>query len=286
MMPALLQQNAQKRKAAWGRTVLFLVLLFVALMFLFPLFLIFLNCLKSQSEIMSSLLSLPTQLHFENFPQAVKKMNYGQSFMNSVLITVFSVAGIVLLASMCAYQVVRRKCFASKLISGLMLASMAIPFQVLMVPSVIVARELKLVNSQYGLILMYWGFLLPMAMFLYQGFIKGVPRELEEAAMIDGAGQIKTFFAIVFPMLKPITATVVILNVMGVFNDFTMPLIMLSSKNTKTLPLAFSVFYGSYANEWQLIMAALVLTVVPVLIFFLLMQKNIMDGLTAGALKG
>lgn len=104
--------------------------------------------------------------------------------------------------------------------------------------------------------------------------------------MIDGCGQIRAFFRIVFPMLRPITATVAILNVLGVFNDFTLPLIMLSSKDVKTLPLSFSVFYGSYLNEWQLIMAALVLTIFPVLVFFLLMQKNIMSGLTTGALKG
>ena len=116
-------------------------------------------------------------------------------------------------------------------------------------------------------------------MFLYQGFVKGVPRELEEAAMIDGCGQIRAFFRIVFPMLKPITATVAIINILGVFNDFTLPLIMLSSQSLKTLPLSFSVFYSSYLNEWQLIMSGLVLSIFPVLVFFLLMQRNIMDGL-------
>lgn len=277
--------GAKKREAA-GKAVLTAVLLALALLFLFPLLLVFLNCLKSQREIVASLLSFPTELHFENFPNAVRQMNYVQAFLNSVAVTVLSVAGLILLASMTAYQVVRRKCIASRVISALMVASMAIPFQVLMVPSVIVARELHLVNSQWGLVVMYWGFLLPMAMFLYQGFIKGVPRELEEAAMIDGCGQIRAFFRIVFPMLRPITATVAILNVLSVFNDFTLPLIMLSSQNVKTLPLSFSVFYGSYLNEWQLIMAALVLTIFPVLVFFLLMQKNIVAGLTAGALKG
>lgn len=275
-----------KQKEAAGKATLTLVLVCCAFLFLFPLLLIFLNCLKSQQEIMTSLLSFPTQLHFENFPRAMEKMNYGSAFLNSLAITLCSVAGLILLSSMAAYQVVRRKCLASRVISGLMIASMAIPFQVLMVPSVIVARELHLVNSQFGLVIMYWGFLLPMAMFLYQGFVKSVPRELEEAAMIDGCGQIRAFFRIVFPMLRPITATVAIINILGVFNDFTLPLIMLSSQKTKTLPLAFSVFYGSYLNEWQLIMAALVLSIFPVLLFFLIMQKNIMDGLTAGALKG
>ncbi len=278
--------KTRRSKQTADKVLLVAVLTFSALLFLFPLFLIFINCLKSQPEITASLLAPPTQFHFENFPNAMEQMNYLSAFSNSIIVTVFSVAGLVLLSSMAAYQVVRRKCLASRIISALMVASMAIPFQVLMVPSVIVARELHLVNSRQGLIVMYWGFLLPMAMFLYQGFVKGVPRELEEAAMIDGCGQLRAFFRIVFPMLKPITATVAIINIMGVFNDFTLPLIMLSSQKMKTLPLSFSVFYSSYLNEWQLIMAGLVLSIFPVLVFFLLMQKNIMDGLTAGALKG
>lgn len=275
-----------KTKQAIGKTILILVLAMAALCFLFPLILIFLNCLKSAQQINVSLLSFPTELHFENFPKAMEKMNYGTSLINSMFVTIFSVIGLVILSSMAAYQIVRRKCLASSMISGLMIASMAIPFQVLMVPAVIMARELHLVNSLTGLIVMYWGFLLPMAMFLYQGFVKGVPRELEEAALIDGCGQTRAFFRIVFPIMKPITATVAIINILGVFNDFMMPLIMLSSQNLKTLPLAFSVFYSAYLNEWQYIMAALVVAVMPMLIFFLLMQRNIMDGLTSGALKG
>lgn len=269
-----------------GKLALMLVLGFFALLMLFPLILILINCLKSYQDISKSLLSLPTELHFENFPEAVERMNFWQAIGNSLIITVCSVAGLILVASMAAYQITRRKCLASSIIFVLVLASMAIPFQVLMVPSVIVARLLGLTNSQWGLVIMYWGFLLPMALFLYQGFIKGVPRELEEAAMIDGCGQIRAFFRIVFPMLKPITATVAIVNLLGVFNDFTLPLVMLSSKQVKTLPLSFSVFYGSYANEWHLIMSALLITVLPVLVFFLIMQKHIMGGLTAGALKG
>ena len=133
---------------------------------------------------------------------------------------------------------------------------------------------------------MYWGLLLPIAMFLYHGFIKGVPRELEEASRIDGCGKIKSFFYIVFPMLKPITTTIVIINILNVFNDFTLPLIMLSSNKTRTIPLAFSVFFGAYMNQWHLILAALTIIIIPTLIFFLFMQRHIMSGLTEGAIKG
>jgi raffinose/stachyose/melibiose transport system permease protein len=155
-----------------------------------------------------------------------------------------------------------------------------------MVPSVIVAKSLHIVNTTYGLVIMYWGFMLPMAIFLYQGFIKSVPRELEEAAMIDGCGQIYAFFKIVFPMLMPITSTIAIINVLGVFNDFLLPLIMLSSDDVKTIPLSLSIFFSNYTAEWNLIMAALALSIIPGLVFFLLMQKKIIGGLAEGAIKG
>lgn len=269
-----------------GTIVLTIVIALFALLVLFPFYLVVVNSVKTNAQITQSLLSFPVEFHWENFPAAMEKMNFTRAFANSIFVTVFSVAGLILISSMTAYQTVRRKNIVSKLIFVLIVASMAIPFQVLMVPSVIVATKLGVMNSLPGIVLIYWGFLLPMAMFLYQGFIKGVPRELEEAALIDGCGQIRTFFRIVFPLLKPITATVAIINIMGVFNDFSLPLVMLSRKELKTLPLSFSVFYSSYLNDWALILAALLLTVVPVLLFFLIMQRHIMSGLTSGAIKG
>ncbi len=262
------------------------VLVIAACFVVFPIVLIFINSFKSNGEILSDMLAIPSQWGFENYKEAISKMNFFRKFANTILVSGMSVAGIVLFGSMAAYKVTRVKNKVSNIIYYGILFTMAIPFQVLMVPVVIVARNLHIVNTLHGMIFMYWGFLLPMAMFLYCGFIKGVPGDLEEAAMIDGCGQFRAFFYVVFPILKPITATVAIINVLGVFNDFMLPLIMINSEKLKTIQLSMSVFYGTYLNRWDLIMAALVLSILPALIFFLLFQKQIIKGMADGAVKG
>lgn len=266
--------------------ILEIFMILLALIVIFPIVFVLMNSVKTLQQVSISVLSLPVEIHWENFGQALKRMNFITTFSNSIIVSVLSVAGLVLVSSMAAYQVVRDKCLAGNIIFYGIVFSMAIPFQALMVPLVIIAKDLNLTDSIFGLVIMYWGLLLPIAMFLYHGFIKGVPRELEEASRIDGCGKIKSFFYIVFPMLKPITTTIVIINILNVFNDFTLPLIMLSSNKTRTIPLAFSVFFGAYMNQWHLILAALTIIIIPTLIFFLFMQRHIMSGLTEGAIKG
>lgn len=280
------KQTTTKEKYGLGLFVIEIILTLAACFVVFPMLLILINSFKSNGEILSDMLALPTGLSFGNYREAIAKMNFLLKFGNTVLVSVLSVAGIVLFASMAAYKVTRVKNRMSNVIYYGILFTMAIPFQVLMVPVVIVARSLHIVNTLYGMIFMYWGFLLPMAVFLYCGFIKGVPKDLEEAAMIDGCGQFRAFFYVVFPILKPITATVAIINILGVFNDFMLPLIMINSERLKTIQLSMSVFYGTYLNRWDLIMPALVLSILPALVFFLLFQKQIIKGMADGAVKG
>jgi raffinose/stachyose/melibiose transport system permease protein len=163
---------------------------------------------------------------------------------------------------------------------------LVIPFQTLMIPLVKVAKDLSLINTLHGIIIMYWGFGIPLALFLYHGFIKAVPKELEEAAYIDGSSTTGVFFRILLPLLKPITTTIAILHSLWIWNDFLLPLITLSSKKNQTIPLAASVYFGQYTNEWNLAMAALTLAIIPIILFFLFMQRYIIQGITAGALKG
>lgn len=269
-----------------GMLLLHVVMIVLGLVVLFPLYFVVINSVKSLQEVTVNMLSLPVKIHMENFTEAISRMNFNVSIKNTVFITIFSLIGVLLFSSMTAYQVVRKNCLASKLIFVGLLLSMAIPFQVLMVPVVIVAKNLKLVDSQIGLVIMYWGFLLPLGIFLYQGFIKSIPIEIEEAAYADGCNQYQVFFRIIFPIMKPMTVTVAVLNLLGVYNDFTLPLIMLSSKERKTIPLALSNFFGSNVNEWQLIMAAILITVLPMLIIYIILQKQIMSGYTEGAVKG
>ncbi len=269
-----------------GTLLLQVFMIALGLVVMFPLYFVIINSVKSLQEVTVNMLALPEKFHWENFSEAIKRMNFIVSMKNTIFITAFSLIGVLLFSSMTAYQVVRKKCLTSKLIFVGLLLSMAIPFQVLMVPIVIVANNLKLVNSQIGLIIMYWGFLLPLGIFLYQGFIKSIPLEIEEAAYTDGCNQYQVFFRIVFPIMKPMTVTVAVLNLLGVYNDFTLPLIMLSDKNKKTIPLSLSNFFGSTINEWQLIMSAILITVLPMLIIYIILQKQIMSGYTEGAIKG
>lgn len=270
----------------WRTLLLEIGMVLLALVVFFPILFVLINSVKTLPEVTLSMLTFPTEFHWENFAEAIKRMNYFTALGNSVLISLFSVAGLVLFSSMAAYQIVRRKCLASKILFYALLLSMAIPFQALMVPLVLVAKQLGFINTPWGLIVIYWGFLLPMSTFLYRGFIKSVPREMEEAARIDGCAAIPLFFRIVFPVIKPITISIIILNLLGVFNDFTLPLIMLTTKRTRTIPLAVSTFFGAYLSEWNLIMAALAITIIPLLIFFLAMQKHIIKGMADGAIKG
>lgn len=273
-------------KYTWRNVLLGFVLFLLSLVVLFPVAFVLMNSLKSLPEVTLSMIAFPKEIHLENFSRALTRMNYLTALGNSVWISVGSVSGVVLFSSMAAYQIVRRNNLLSKIIFYTLILSMAIPFQALMVPLVIVGKTLRLMNNQWGMILAYWGLLIPMATFLYQGFIKSVPLDMEEAARIDGCAAIPLFFRIVFPIIKPLTVSIIILNILGVFNDFALPLIMLTTKRTRTIPLAVSTFFGTYLTEWQLVMAGLTVTILPMIILFIFMQKHIVKGMVDGAVKG
>lgn len=269
-----------------GKWLLELLMIALALVFLFPIYLTFINGVKTYNEVVTSTVALPHAFQFKNFAVVWKQINFLGVFMNSLIVTVASVTGILLISSAAAYQLVRRPGWVSQVIFIAILSSMVIPFQTMMIPLVKVAKDLRLINTLYGIIIMYWGFGIPLALFLYHGFIKSVPRELEEAAHIDGSGTAGVYFRIVLPLMKPITTTVAILHSLWIWNDFLLPLIVLSSKKNQTIPLASSIYFGQYTNQWHLAMAALSMAVIPIIIFFLFMQRYIIQGITAGAVKG
>ncbi|SFK72716.1 raffinose/stachyose/melibiose transport system permease protein [Paenibacillus sp. 1_12] len=269
-----------------GKLVLELSLILLAIAFFFPLYLTFINGFKTYNEVVTSTVALPHIFQFKNFAVVWKQINFLGVFMNSLIITVASVLGILLISSAAAYQLVRRPGRVSQIIFLTILSSLIIPFQSMMIPLVKVAKDLHLINSLHGIIIMYWGFGIPLALFLYHGFIKSIPRELEEAALIDGSGPAGVFFRILMPLLKPITTTIAILHSLWIWNDFLLPLITLSSKQNRTIPLASSVYFGEYTNEWHLALAALTMAIIPIIIFFLFMQRYIIAGITAGSVKG
>lgn len=267
----------------------FLVVLLMFLVYMVPFLLVFLNSFKQKRDIIQNPFTLVAEKGYtlENYVKAFDKMDFVKAFSNSLLITGISTLLVIILASMVAYYFTRAKNTFSKVFFSLMAASMIIPFQAIMIPLVsIYGAQLQLLNNRATLIFMHTGFALSMSVFIYQGFIKsGIPASLEEAAYLDGCSKIQTFFKVVFPLLKPTTATLVILNVLAFWNDYLLPSLVLGKKELYTLPLSTYTFYGTYSADYGVIMAALVLTVAPILILYLFLQKQIISGVVAGAVK-
>ncbi|MCM3655246.1 carbohydrate ABC transporter permease [Metabacillus litoralis] len=257
----------------------------IGLIFLIPFYYVVSNSLKSFSEILTNTSSLPSVLQFQNYVNAFEQLNYLKVFTNSLIVTIASNIVLVVFCSMAAYMLVRTKKRISNVIFMLFVAAMVIPFQSIMIPLVKTAGTLGLLNSIWGLVIMYLGFGSGITIFLYHGFIKGIPVELEEAAIIDGCTPFGVFWKIVFPLLKPITVTIMILNSLWIWNDFLLPSLVLQDPELRTIPLATFFFFGQYTKQWDLALAALVLGIIPLLIFFFSMQKHIIKGITSGSIK-
>jgi raffinose/stachyose/melibiose transport system permease protein len=269
-----------------GRTFIVEIMAIVlGLVFLVPFYYLVSNSLKPFAEILSNTSALPSVLQFQNYINAYHQMNFLKVFSNSLLITVVSNIVLVFFCSMAAYMLVRTKKKISNIIFMMFVAAMVIPFQSIMIPLVKVTGSLGMLNSVWGLVIMYLGFGSGMTIFLYHGFIKGIPVELEEAAIIDGCSRLGVFWRIVFPLLKPITVTVVILNSLWIWNDFLLPSLVLQDPELRTIPLATFFFFGQYTKQWDLALAALMLSIIPLLIFFFAMQKHIVKGITSGSIK-
>ena len=260
--------SGKKRKKSDLVATAGLIVIFI--LYMFPFYMVVINSLKQKRDIIKSPFSwLYTikGLSFDNFVKAFVQMDFLNAFKNSMIVTVFATALVTFLAAMLAYYIVRNNNAVSRTAFVLMVASMIIPFQAIMIP-------------------LHTGFSMAMSVFMFHGFIKGnVPVALEEAANIDGCTHAQTFFRIVFPLLKPIISTMVILNSLAFWNDFLLPSLVLSDKKLLTLPLSTYSFYGTYSADYGTIMAGLLLCVIPVLILYIALQKQIISGVVAGAVK-
>ncbi|MBB5323260.1 raffinose/stachyose/melibiose transport system permease protein [Anoxybacillus tepidamans] len=270
---------------ALTKMVRYIVLVIFFCLYILPFILVLLNSLKERTEIISNPLSIPKSINFANYLSAMEKMNFANSFMNSLIITVFSVALITIFSAMTAYVFVRIQSKLNKFLFFLMVASMIIPFQAIMIPLVQIYGSIGFLNSKWALIYMYIGFGASLAVFIYHGLIKSIPLELEEAAMIDGASRLQIFFQVVFPLLKPTTMTIVILNVLWIWNDFLLPSLVLIKPEERTLPLSTFYFFGTYSVDYGLLMAGLVVTIIPVIIVYLFTQRYIIQGVMNGSIK-
>lgn len=280
--------GGNKRKAANILAMTGLIILFIA--YMFPFIMVVINSLKQKRDIIKSPFSwLYTikGLSFDNFTKAFTQMDFLNAFKNSLVVTVSATVLVTLLAAMLAYYIVRHNNGISRMTFALMVASMIIPFQAIMIPLVsIYGGGLNVLNHRITLVFMHTGFSMAMSVFMFHGFIKGnVPIALEEAACIDGCTHARTFFQIVLPLLKPIISTMVILNSLAFWNDFLLPSLVLTDKKLLTLPLSTYSFYGTYSADYGTIMAGLLLCVLPILILYIVLQKQIIGGVVAGAVK-
>ena len=258
----------------------------IFLLFLIPFYIVIVNAFKGNKEIISNALALPKSLDFSAIVDAFHKMNYVQTFFNSLFITVVSVVLTIIVSSMCAYLFARKNWKINKAIFMIMVVSMIIPFQTIMIPLVKNFSSLGMMNNRMTMILFYVGANVPMAVFMFHGFMKSIPYELEEAAKIDGCTQVGIFVRIILPLLKPIASTIFILNFLGTWNDFLAPFIILTDNSKKTLPLMTYMFTGQYFTDYALVLSGLILTMLPILIVYIFMQKNIIEGVAQGAVKG
>lgn len=277
-----------RKKVTNSLAIAALVVLFIA--YMFPFIMVVINSLKQKRDIIKSPFSwLYTikGLSFDNFIKAFTQMDFLNAFKNSLFVTVSATFLVTLLAAMLAYYIVRNKNVISGATFALMVASMIIPFQAIMIPLVsIYGGTLNILNHRLTLIFMHTGFSMAMSVFMFHGFVRGnVPIALEEAAYLEGCTHTQTFFKIVLPLLKPIISTMVILNSLAFWNDFLLPSLVLTDKKLLTLPLSTYSFYGTYSADYGTIMAGLLLCVLPILILYVVLQKQIIGGVVAGAVK-
>lgn len=279
--PGVRKQIKSKDVVTWT------VVAIATLLTIYPLFIMIMVSLKSTKEALISPNTIPTEVHWENYLLAIQNMDLPRVLLNTVILTGASVAGVIVISGLASYPIALSK--HTKLynfIYYLFLCGIMIPFYTTLVPLVELMNGLNLTDSIPGMIIYYLGRRIPMDVFLYVGFVRGMSYEIIEAAEIDGANIWQTYWKILFPVMKPITTTIMLLDSMGIWNNFLMPRLMLTSKANRVIALAQYYFRSENNNKWELTFAAYVITLLPIVIFYFVFQKNIIKGVGAGAVKG
>ena len=283
-------ESTVSRKKSTGNTLIFIILCALVVVFLYPIMFIVINSFKGKFFISQNPFALPTAETFAgltNYINGLEKTGFFSAMGWSFFITILSVAVIIFFTSMTAYYITRVKSKATNVLYYLFVFSMIVPFQMVMFPMVKLADTLNLSNP-LGMVALYLGFGSGLSVFMFSGFIKSIPLEIEEAAMIDGCNPLQTYFHIVLPILKPTSITVAILNAMWVWNDYLLPYLVIGlSTKYKTIPVVIQMLVGSNGNrDMGAMMAMLVLAIIPIVVFYLACQKHIIEGVVAGAVKG
>lgn len=270
-----------KKIMAWIKGI---SLWLVAVLVFIPLLIILLNSLKTQGEAVSMEFSLPTQWVFSNYGEVLDKVNIFRAFANSMIVSVFTVLIATTGSALASYVMARRKTKLHNRVYIFFLVGLVAPLN--MVPAVLVLQKVHLMNSLLGLTLLYSALVTPFTVFLYYGFIGSIPREIDEAAIIDGCGPLTLFGKVIFPLLKPVTMTVIILNFMSAWNDFITPFYVINESDKMPLTTMVYSFFGQFQRSWNLVCVIMVMILVPIIIVYACGQKYIIAGMTAGAVKG
>ena len=272
-------------KKKWSSAVWQLLLVLFTLVFLSPLIYMVLNSFKPYSQMLKDPWGLPQTLFLDNYIKAFRQMKFFQSLYNSAVITIASVFLIVVLGGLAAYPITRFDNRLTRFLSVYFLIGYMVPTQVLIVQIFSVMKKMHLINTKTGLILVYAAGV-SFAVFMYQGFIRSMPVDMEESALIDGARPWQMFWKVVFPLLKPASATLIIFQTMWIWNDFMLPYLFISSSDKFTLIMEVYKGVGQFANNWTVMLCTMVIVLIPITIFYVAMQKHIIAGITSGAVKG
>lgn len=269
-----------------SQIIVITILAVIGIVILFPIYIALINSFKTDGEMANSVLSLPKKLDFSNYSEAIEKLDFLKTFINTLLITVVAIIGILFTSSMAGYKLARSKSKASSFFYLLFISSMLIPFHSIMIPLTKVTMTLGIKGTKLGLSVVYIGLGVNMAVFLYRGFISNIPIDLEEAAKIDGCNQFQIYWHIILPLLKPITVTIAILDAIWIWNDFLLPLLMITEFKNYTIVLAATSFFGKYSVDWTNALAGLIFASLPLIIFYIFFQRYIVEGMAAGSIKG
>jgi len=268
-----------------AKIILFIVLVVYVLVIATPFGTLFVNSFKSMSQIYLKPFELPSTLSFDNYVRAWERANMGQAYLNSILITISSLAGILLVSSMLAYVLSRYNFKFRRFLFIYILMGLALPARLAVIPIYVMLNQFGLTDTRIGLIIVYISTGISFATFILKRFMDELPLAIEESARIDGASPWTIFWKIALPLTKPALVVVGLVNFVNIWNDFFFPLIIITSRSKETVPLAISMFFGEYSNQWHLITAALSMSIVPIMLIFFIFSKQFIGGITQGAIK-
>ncbi|MEA0556349.1 carbohydrate ABC transporter permease [Lysinibacillus irui] len=274
-----------KQSAIWVRPFYYLVVFTVATISLYPILLMILSSFKKSVDIYKDPLGLPTSFSLDTYRTLLSKIPFTTYFMNSMFVSILSVVLIVVVCSLASFYIARFKFSWNHALFFIFLLGMMIPIKLGIVPLFILMRDLGLINSLWSLVLMNTATGIPLSMLILTGFFKTMPYELEEAARIDGAGNLKILWHVVLPLMRPALGTVVIINFIAAWNDFFFPLIFITEKMKRTIPVGMMSLFGEHSADWGSLFAGLTLASLPMILLFFIASKQFMEGLTAGAIK-